>query len=77
MTKPKVQKPIEKEQDEKIQLNLDAIPNAVKIIDIACARGAIKGEEMAQVGMIREGLNQILRDVQLIITNQEEQTDNG
>jgi len=43
-------------------MNIDPndIAMAVQIIDIACARGAIRGEEMATVGQLRTKFAQML-----------------
>ena len=43
------------------ETELRNIAAAVQIIDIACQRGAIRGEEMSDVGGVRNGLLEILK----------------
>ena len=42
------------EQTQDVGLTLNDIQLAVQIIDVASVRGAIRGEEMAPVGILRE-----------------------
>lgn len=41
------------EQNREADLTLDDIKLAVQLIDVASIRGAIRGEEMAAVGVLR------------------------
>lgn len=47
-----------------INLTLQDIAIALQIIDIASARGAIRGEEMATVGQCRNNLAAFLKNAQ-------------
>jgi hypothetical protein len=47
-----------------MQINPNDIAGAVQVIDLACARGAIRGEEMAQVGALRNNFVKVLESLQ-------------
>jgi len=44
----------EEAQDQGPGLSLNDIASAVQIVDVASSRGAIRGDEMAAVGAVRE-----------------------
>ena len=41
---------------EDVTLNVQDIINVVKIIDVVCERGAVKGDELSSVGTVRDRL---------------------
>lgn len=46
----------EEVKNEEVKLDLQDLAGAVRIIDIAVERGAIKGEEASVVGKVRDNL---------------------
>ena len=51
----------EQAQPQEAGLTLQHIELAVRVIDLASARGAIRGEEMATVGALRNALTSFLQ----------------
>jgi hypothetical protein len=49
-----------REQTQDMGLTINDIQLAVQVIDVAAARGAIRGEEMAAVGILRQRLTAFL-----------------
>ena len=49
------------EKTEDVGLTLNDITLAVQLIDVASARGAIRGEEMAAVGILRQRFSAFLK----------------
>lgn len=49
------------EQTQDAGLTLNDITLAVQLIDVASARGAIRGEEMAAVGILRQRFSAFLK----------------
>lgn len=47
------------------QLNIDELELVVRLIDAVAARGAIKGDELLQVGLLRKRANEIIKDKKL------------
>ena len=47
--------------NEEVKLDLQDLAGAVRIIDIAVERGAIKGEEASVVGQVRDNLVRFVR----------------
>lgn len=47
-----------------MELDIKQLAAVVAIIDIACERGAFKGAEMGDIGMIRNNIQQFVRDAQ-------------
>ena len=54
----------EAQVQEEVGLSYNDIQAAVKIIDVTSARGAIQGEELVQVGTVRERFVAFLRYAQ-------------
>lgn len=46
---------------EEVKLDLQDLAGAVRIIDIAIERGAIKGEEASVVGTVRDNIVKFIR----------------
>jgi hypothetical protein len=51
----------EEGQEQEVGLSYQDIIGCVQIIDVTSARGAIKGDELVQVGTVRERLVAFLR----------------
>ena len=49
------------EVKEEVKLDLQDLAGAVRIIDIAIERGAIKGEEASAVGQVRDNIVRFVR----------------
>lgn len=49
------------EQQQDVNLTLNDIATAIRVIDISSERGAIRGDELAVVGMLRERLTAFLK----------------
>ena len=59
------QAPETQEQEQAPGLSLNDISAAVQIIDVATARGAIRGEELLPVGTVRQRCSRVCRRSQL------------
>lgn len=51
----------ETQEQEAIQLSLADLNGAVQVIDLATARGAIRGEELSAVGALRDRIAGFLK----------------
>jgi hypothetical protein len=51
----------EQPQEADVKLDLQDLAGAVRVIDMAVERGAIKGEEAAVVGTIRDNIVRFIR----------------
>lgn len=54
------------------QLTMQDVSAVVQIIDLACGRGAVKGEEMYQIGAVRARFSALLEHVQQNATEDNE-----
>ncbi|PHS22162.1 MAG: hypothetical protein COA84_13360 [Robiginitomaculum sp.] len=50
----------------KVQLSIQDIASAIQIIDLSVARGAIRGEEMFQIGALRQRMEEFVKATQKI-----------
>ncbi len=53
---------VEEEQEEKTAISLVDVQNLLHIIDVAAGRGAFKGEELSQVGGVRDKVAKFLAE---------------
>lgn len=65
------QEAVEQPQEQSAGLTLQHIELAIRVIDMASARGAIRGEEMATVGNLRETFAGFLRSAGVASPEQE------
>jgi len=57
--------------EEKVHISVGDISNMIKIIDVVSQRGAIRGNEMTNIGLLRDKLEMFLQQTDPSTPNEE------